>query len=197
MSPSLQRFYGAGYLHFITFSCYQRRQLLDDPRRRDLFLHILEQTRQAYRFVALGYVVMPEHVHLLLGEPERANPSVVIQAAKQRFAQSVIEAWRAEHPSASWPWRDSAGECHFWQRRFYDFVVWTEKKVTEKLNYMHENPVKRGLAAKPEDWRWSSFRYYAFGEVGPVLVNEQVSAKLGTRERQTWGGDRKGDRMAS
>ena len=160
------------------------------------FLHILEQTRQAYHFVIQGYVVMPEHVHLLIGEPERANPSIVIQAAKQRLAQSVIETWRAEHPGASWPWRDSAGECHFWQRRFYDFVVWTEKKVTEKLNYMHENPVKRGLAAKPEDWQWSSFRYYAFGEVGPVLVNEKVSAKLGTRERQTWGGARKRDDTA-
>jgi len=196
MSPSLQRFYGAGYLHFITFSCYQRRPLLDDARRRDLFLTILEETRQAYRFVILGYVAMPEHVHLLIGEPERANPSVVIQAAKQRVAQSVIGALRAEHPSTPWPWRDSAGECHFWQRRFYDFVVWTEKKVTEKLNYMHENPVKRGLVAKPEDWRWSSFRHYAFGEVGPVLVNEKVSAKLGTRERQTWGGARKRDDTA-
>jgi putative transposase len=145
--------------------------------------------------VIQSYVVMPEH-HLLIGEPERANPSVVIQAAKQRLAQSVIASWRAEHPGAPWPWRDSAGESHFWQRRFYDFVVWTEKKVTEKLNYMHENPVKRGLAAKPEDWRWSSVRYCAFGEVGPVLVNEKVSAKLGTRERQTWGGGQKPHQMA-
>jgi len=196
MSPNLQRYYGAGYLHFITFSCYQRQPLLGDALRRDLFLTILEETRQAYRFVIQGYVVMPEHVHLLIGEPERANPSVVIQAAKQRLAQSVIEAWRAEHPGAPWPWRDSAGECHFWQRRFYDFVVWTEKKVTEKLNYMHENPVKRGLVARAEDWRWSSARHYALGEAGPVLVNEQVPAKLKTRERQTWRGDRKRDQMA-
>jgi putative transposase len=190
MSSTLQRFYDAGYLHFITFSCYQRRPLLGDARRRDLFLTILEQTRQAYRLVILGYVVMPEHVHLLIGEPDRANPSVVIQSVKQRVAQTVIEAWRTQHPGA-WPWRDSSGECHFWQRRFYDFVVWTDKKVTEKLDYMHENPVERGLVAKTEDWTWSSFRHYEFDEAGPVLVNERVPAKLGTRERQTWGGGQK------
>jgi hypothetical protein len=74
-------------------------------------------------------------------------------------------------------------------------VVWTDKKVTEKLDYMHENPVKRGLVANAEDWAWSSFRHYAFDEAGPVLVNERQLAKLGTRERQTWRGDHKRDQM--
>jgi putative transposase len=115
MSPSPQRFYNAGYLHFITFSCYRRRPLLGDARRRDLFLTILEQTRRTYRFLNLGYLVMPEHVHLLIGGPERANPSVVIQSVKQRVAQAVIEEWRTQHPGASWPWRDRSGKCHFWQ----------------------------------------------------------------------------------
>jgi putative transposase len=59
----LKRYYGAGYLHFITFSCYQRRPILGTARRRDLFLEILEQVRRSYKFVIIGYVVMPEHVH--------------------------------------------------------------------------------------------------------------------------------------
>ena len=58
-----------------------------------------------------------------------------------------------------------------WQKRFYDFNVWTAKKEREKLVYMHHNPVKRGLVERPEDWRWSSYRYYAFGEKGPVTIN--------------------------
>jgi len=78
-------------------------------------------------------------------------------------------------------------ESHFWQRRFYDFVVWTEQKRVEKLNYMHQNPVKRGLVAKPEDWEWSSVRHYAYDEAGPVLVNEHLRATLKTTNRQTWG----------
>ncbi len=69
----------------------------------------------------------------------------------------------------------------FWQVRFYDFNVWTAKKRVEKLNYMHQNPVKRGPVTEPEDWRWSSFRFYALGESGSVAVNEGW-AKISFRE---------------
>jgi hypothetical protein len=72
-------YYGAGYLHFITTSCYQQRPLLGSRQNRDLFLEVLEQVRRRYHFLVVGYVVMPEHVHLLLGEPERGNPSVVMR----------------------------------------------------------------------------------------------------------------------
>jgi putative transposase len=71
---------------------------------------------------------------------------------------------------------------HAWQRRFYDFVVYTEKKRVEKLRYMHRNPVQRGLVLKPEEWLWSSFRHYAYSEPGPVLVNETPKAELHIRK---------------
>jgi hypothetical protein len=61
---------------------------------------------------------------------------------------------------------------HFWMARFYDFHVWTEKKRIEKLRYIHRNPVARGLVASPEQWRWSSFRWYSSGEAGPVRIND-------------------------
>src|SRR5581483_10739638 len=70
MPSGLHRTYGMHHLHFITNSCYQRRPLLGSPRARDRFLSVLEQTRRQYRFVVVGYVVMPEHVHLLIAEPE-------------------------------------------------------------------------------------------------------------------------------
>jgi len=83
-----------------------------------------------------------------------------------------------------------------WQARFYDFNVWSAHKRVEKLRYIHRNPVKRGLVLEPEQWAWSSYRYYAYGEVGPVLVNEQKRAELkiraleripGLERRETWG----------
>ena len=89
MPNRLHRYYGAGYLHFITTSCYQRRPLLGTRRNRDLFLQVLERIRRRYHFVVVGYVVMPEHVHLLIGEPERGNPSLVMQAVKQGFARRL------------------------------------------------------------------------------------------------------------
>src|SRR5450631_936533 len=66
--------------------------------------------------------------------------------------------------------------------RFYDFVVFTEHKRAEKLCYMHQNPVKRGLVVEPQQWAWSSFRHYEYGERGAVLVNEPQRAKLHVRE---------------
>ena len=68
-----------------------------------------------------------------------------------------------------------------WQPRFYDFVVWTKKKRVEKLRYLYRNPVRRKLALASEQWLWSSFRHYAFGERGPVLVNEPLKAEMKVR----------------
>ncbi|HLW89038.1 MAG TPA: transposase, partial [Terriglobales bacterium] len=95
MPNRLQRYYGAGYLHFITTSCYRRMPLLARPQHRDLLLEVLESVRRRYRFVVAGYVVMPEHVHLLLGEPQRGNPSKVMQAIKQGFARRLLRKLRA------------------------------------------------------------------------------------------------------
>jgi putative transposase len=174
MPRHLHRYYGSGYAHFITTSCYRRQPWLGDSRNRDLFLRVLEQVRRRYRFVVIGHVVMPEHVHLLIGEPERANPSVVMQALKQSFARRLRQRLRRVcDPRQCALWHQDTNDLHVWQSRFYDFVVWSERKRIEKLLYMHHNPVKRGLVLKAEQWRWSSFRYYAYRESGPVLVNEQ------------------------
>jgi putative transposase len=176
---NLKRYYGHDDLHFITFSCYQRRPLLGTAPRRDLLLKILEQVRKHYGFVVLGYVVMPEHVHLLISEPERRDPSVVMQVLKQEFAKKVMRSIRApSDPRQSQLWVDALEAKHVWEARFYDFNVWSGKKSIEKLRYMHRNPVQRGLVKDPQEWRWSSFRHYALGERGPVLVNEQRPAVL-------------------
>ncbi len=164
MTQGLHRYYGARHLHFLTCSCYRRAPLLATTRRRDLFLAILEQTRRRYGFVVVGYVVMPEHVHLLLSEPEVGTPSTVMQVVKQRFARRVLaQLRRASRPSQLSLWDTEALQAaHVWQRRFYDFNVWSKR--IEKLRYMHRNPVKRGLMSEPEQWRWSSYRQYACGE---------------------------------
>jgi putative transposase len=171
MPSGLHRTYGAHHLHFITCSCYRRFPFLRSARARDRFLAILEQTRERYRFVVVGYVVMPEHVHLLFSEPEVKNPSTVMQVLKQRTARALLP--RKKRRDARQP--ELFGEETqrvFWQARFYDFNVWTAKKRVEKLRYMHRNPVKRGLVESPEQWRWSSYRFYLLDETGPVRVNE-------------------------
>jgi putative transposase len=70
------------------------------------------------------------------------------------------------------------GAEHVWQKRFYDFNVFTARKRIEKLRYMHQNPVKRGLVQEPEQWLWSSYRSYALGETGAVRINQWGEAKI-------------------
>jgi putative transposase len=175
----LKRYYGGGDFHFITCCCYHRKPWLNSARRRDLFVSILEQARRRYRFVLLGYVVMPEHFHLLISEPEEGDPSKVMQVVKQRFAQWVLRARRKRNVEQAWLWK--SGPEHVWQARFYDFNVWSERKRVEKLRYMHHNPVKRGLVMEPEQWRWSSFRDYFYGQTGKVRVNDTDVMKLRVR----------------
>lgn len=118
MPNRLHRYYGAGYLHFITTSCYHRRAFLSRPRNRDLFLQVLEQARCRYRFVVVGYVVMPEHVHLLFSEPERGDPSLVMQALKQGFARRLLRKLRLRaDPAQGQLWNEALEAGHIWQRR--------------------------------------------------------------------------------
>ena len=140
VNPRLKRYYGAGDLHFITCSCYRRQSLLGTTEHRDLFLAVLEQVRRRYQFVVAGYVVMPEHIHLLIGEPQVKTPSTVMQTLKIGFARRVLAQGRLLDQTPQ----------HIWKKRFYDFNVWTEHKRIEKLRYMHRNPVKRGLVVSPE-----------------------------------------------
>jgi putative transposase len=158
-----ERFYGGGDLHFITFSCYRRQPLLGTTWRRDLFLTVLEQMRRRYQFVVVGYVVMPEHIHLLISEPQEKNPSTVMQALKLGFARRVLaEAKRKRNPAQDRLF-DYAPQ-HIWQKRFYDFNVWTKRKRIEKLRYMHRNPVKRGLVASPNFGSGAAFELTLWGK---------------------------------
>ena len=155
------RYQDQGCLHFITFSCYRRMRLLDLPAAKQTFERTLERVRVWYGCYIVGYVVVPEHVHLLISEPERSKLSVAIQMLKQITSQKL----RAKHLP------------RFWQVRYYDFPVWSEAKRIEKLRYIHRNPVKRGLVESPEDWRWSSFVHYAMGTEGVVEIESQWTAR--------------------
>jgi putative transposase len=151
MPKGLVRYQQCGCFHFISFTCYHRLQHLGTGPTRELFERSLEAMRIRYDFVVCGYVVMPDHVHLLVSEPNKALLSKAIQALK--LSVSVQSKQRP-----------------FWQARYYDFNVNNEEKRVEKLRYMHRNPVVRGLVEKPEDWSWSSFRHYATGIEGTVEI---------------------------
>jgi putative transposase len=151
MPTGLVRYHQTGHQHFVTFSCYQRKPFLGSAAARALFERSLETTRSRYGFLVIAYVVMPEHVHLLMTEPEQGTVATVIQAIKISVSRQ-------------------SQDRPFWQRRYYDFNVVSERKRVEKLQYIHSNPVTRGLAEMPEKWAWSSYRHYVTGEAGRVTI---------------------------
>jgi putative transposase len=168
MPKGLRRFHHTCDWHFITCSCYRRQRFLDSVRRRDLFLEILEQVRAKHDFVVAGYVVMLENFHLLISEPRVGKLSSVMQVLKQRVSRRCRGKRRRSADQVKL-WEDQ-GPPSFWQIRYYDFNVFRQKKYVEKLCYIHRNPVKRGLVASPELWRWSSFRDYMLGETGKLKI---------------------------
>ncbi|HTD97471.1 MAG TPA: transposase [Edaphobacter sp.] len=160
MPTGLKRFQQTRQFHFITFSCYKRQPFLHPAEAKDTVQQILEQTRKQQDLCIAAYVLMPEHVHLLTDEPSTGTVATFLQILKQLTSRQL----------------KSPDQKQFWQRRYYDFNVSSHDKYVEKLQYIHRNPVKRGLVLNPEDYRWSSFHHYATGEPGPIEIESDWTA---------------------
>jgi len=162
----LKRFHESGQTHFVTFGCYHRRPSFTEASAKYAFEAALERVRRSFGLRVYGYVVMPEHVHLLIGEPSRATLAEALKSLKQGVSRRLI------------------GDAeHFWQKWYYDFNIRNDRQFVEKLRYIHRNPVNRGLCERAEDWEWSSFRQYAAGCGGRVEIESEWAARK--RERAT------------
>ena len=173
MPRDLRRYQESGQSHFVTFSCYHRQPFFDHPTRFQLFVLCLEEMRRRFELCVYAYVVMPEHVHLLLSEPEAGLLAGAVHFLKLSFTK------RSRHL----PMGESGS---FWQKRYYDRNVRDHHEFMEKLGYIHRNPVKRGLVASPEQWKWSSYRYYALRETDVVEIESEWTAR--DREKRLVGG---------
>lgn len=170
MRNRLQRFYGRGDLHFITFSCRGRLPLLGNSRARNTFVMVLDEVRAQHEFRLLGFVVMPEHVHMVVSEPKVSSPSDMMQSLKQKVSFRLNPSRETiGNRVADADFEDD--EYAFWLQRFYDFNVWSSGKLEQKLEYMHRNPVQRGLVSHPKHWPWSSWSYYEKGEAGLIRID--------------------------
>ncbi len=106
MPWGLKRFHQTGHSHFVTFCCYHRRPLFTTDAKRRVFEAALERVRRSFQLCVYGYVVMPEHIHILVGEPQRQTLAAALKSLKQGVSRRLI------------------GDAeHFWQKRYYDFNV--------------------------------------------------------------------------
>ena len=126
----------------------------------------VDRARQKFGFALLGYVFMPEHVHLVLLPPEGMKLGAVVGEMKSRMARRYF---------ASAPDLKGVGKRVFWEKRCYDHNCRTPDTVTEKIEYCHKNPVTRGLVDDPSEWQWSSYNAY-HGNTDVPLAIQPVAA---------------------
>lgn len=148
-----------GHTHFVTFSCYKRRRLLDHDRAKRMVLGALNAQLRRLAGSCFGFVLMPDHVHAILKFPE---PDELSEALKQWKRTSSFRIHKLLQDELT-EYRRATADDPVWQARFYDFNLYSRKKIEEKLTYMHLNPVRARLVERAVDWRWSSARWYEEG----------------------------------
>ncbi len=155
-----------GEARFVTFSCYKQLPLFQNDQIKQVFADRLARVRETHRCQLLAWVLMPEHVHLVLVPNLPEHPlKDVLSTLKRPIAEQVIRRWREFDASIRKRLVDRKGRIRFWQRGGgYDRNIVSDQELLEKINYIHDNPVRRGLADRTVDWPWSSACWYETGE---------------------------------
>jgi len=179
--PIYRRHFQPGQLQFITTSTYRRTRLFEDNPFRWSFVDVLRQVRLDFDFLLIGWVLMPEHFHLLLKPVQAHHTSCFMQELKKRTAQRILALLKSDRRQTGYrallarlrlpPTVHCDSRYRVWQRRFVPFNVYTEKKRLEKLAYMHANPVKPGLVISPDQWPWSSYRFYCLNDSSVLTMD--------------------------
>ena len=201
MPSRLRRHDAFGHIHFVTFSCFRRLQFFRHAGVRDAFVETMKVVRDKLQIRWLGYVVMPEHVHLVVlpqavGASEPVPISLVLHDLKglsgRACKEALRECWRRRGSlgttaldawaTGSVPHPGRVGDRprkRFWKERGYDFNVLDENKVLEKLQYLHANPVRRGLVERADQWLWSSYRFYELGDDTMIAMDWDGGVPIG------------------
>ena len=145
------------YAHFITFSVFRRRRLLDHDHPKRILMGVLNAELAEHDARCVGFVVTANHVHAIVWFPVTGQLSRFMHGWKRK-SSFYIRAWY-RRTAAQYFEGFGEGE-HFWQPKYYSFEIYERCKLHEKVQYMHENPVRSGLAEKPTDWKWGSARWY-------------------------------------
>ena len=171
-----KRFNTPHHAHFLTFSCFGRQPFFSGDTDPRWFLEQLDNARNKVGFHIWAYVLMPEHGHLVIWPGETYSISSILWWIKRPFSHRVLTHAKQNRPEFHSRMKRQAANgrpsYHFWQPGGgYDRNLWTDDHIHEKIQYVHENPVRRGLVKRPEDWIWSSYGAWATGERGPLQLD--------------------------
>jgi len=173
--PKLRHYDNLGTSRFITFGCYHHNQLLNDNNIKRIFVEQLDSIRTKYNIKIYGYVLMPEHVHLVLHPPNDIKLGQIIGYLKGLSAKAALTYYRNNNTKIIdklQTWQGTKQRTAFWQKRCYDHNCRTSQTTLEKVEYCHKNPVVRGLVKSREEWIWSSYNWYMGAEDVPLVMDE-------------------------
>lgn len=157
----MRRWESTGAVRFITFSCQRRLPLLGRPAIRDALTSALVAARREHGFELFAWVVMPEHVHLLVRPRPDSLLEEPLRSLKTSVSKTVIQRWKETDAPILDRIRTSRGRPRFWQKGGgFDRNVRNLGEFCREVKYTHRNPGKRGLVENPEDWKWSSMRWW-------------------------------------
>jgi putative transposase len=152
-----------GRARFITFCTHRKLPLLTNNRFRRILIQVINDVRKEEGFQLLGYVIMPEHVHLIIVPRIEDEAGAIVGEIKIRSAKTILQLMKSGEQSMLnqlLAKRDGVKKFVFWQRRCYDHNCRTDDAVWKTIEYCHNNPVKRGLVSSPGRWQWSSYNWY-------------------------------------
>jgi REP-associated tyrosine transposase len=186
---SCKRYNDPGHAHVLTFSCFRRQPILSKDRSRAWLTDAIERARSKHEFHIWAYVIMPEHMHLMLW-PTAANYNIseILNSIKQSVSKRALVFVRRETPGFLKRMEDRQpnGSVHyrFWQRGGgYDRNIVAPESTHIQIEYIHNNPVRRGLCIDPEDWPWSSAGNYAGLRMGPLRIDRETVPALSVAGR--------------
>jgi putative transposase len=145
------------HIHFVTFSCFKRRQHLQHDRAKQIVIGELGRRLSNHQGLCLGFVIMHDHVHALVWFPKAHQLSPFMNRWKEQTSKTIKEILPGLTPGY---WANINKADSVWQARYYGFNIWSRHKVEEKLDYMHLNPVRAGFVNRATEWKWSSARWY-------------------------------------
>ena len=146
---------------FITFSCQRRLPLLLRPGVAQSFVHALARVQSSYGLQLFAWVVMPEHIHVACELPKDTTLESILRRCKMSVSKRWLEHWKHADPALLLELCDQRGRPRFWQRGGgFDRNIRSNTELAGEIRYIHHNPVRRGLVARPEDWRWSSATWW-------------------------------------
>jgi putative transposase len=159
----LKHFDHDGRARFITFCTHQRIPVLSNDLFRQIVADSIADVQKSSGFRLLAYVIMPEHVHLVLVPRIDSELGPLIGEIKRISARKIHLFLKRNNPALLGRFlvtRDGRPKFALWQRRCFDHNCRTEAEIWESVTYCHNNPVQRGLVGDAADWQWSSYRSY-------------------------------------